>query len=488
MIFLVLLALALACMPVEWPRPIDTWTLRDAALSVLGLQFALIAAAARVAQLTRRRVGDPARIHDAAGFLSRWRSRHQFAQLAAYVIALYGLGWGWAMQSLGRRLAGDGPLPTGIELLILAPLPIQQFLAWLCFYDGEVALHGGQPFGGRFGYAVFQFRTQVALFLVPILILAVGQGLFRQFPGVFTDGIVRWLTPALTIALMVALPWMLRLVLRVRSLPPGELRDRLEATAKRLRFRCSDILLWDTKLGLANALIVGVLPRPRYVLLTDRLVQGMRPDEVEGVFGHEVGHVKHHHMLLYLAFLLGSAAIMSAAGDVADGLMRLEFPATYAEMESSGAGVSSWMGLPVVLVVGAYIFTVFGFLSRKCERQADLYGCRAVSCDDPDCLGHGPDTPRSEGGRGLCTTGIMTFMFALDDVARLNGMSRSRPGWLSAWQHGSIAKRVAFLDEVRLDRSRERQFQRYLWRLKFGLLVAMAILLVGLTGISFLLG
>ena len=51
--------------------------------------------------------------------------------------------------------------------------------------------------------------------------------------------------------------------------------------------------------------------------------------------------------------------------------------------------------------IGAYIFLVFGFLSRRCERQADLYGCRAVSCFRKDCFDHATDQ-----GIGFSTNNI----------------------------------------------------------------------------------
>ena len=35
-----------------------------------------------------------------------------------------------------------------------------------------------------------------------------------------------------------------------------------------------------------------------------RLVEELTPEEVEAVFGHEVGHVKHHHILFYVGFFL----------------------------------------------------------------------------------------------------------------------------------------------------------------------------------------
>src|SRR5206468_11439789 len=114
-----------------------------------------------------------------------------------------------------------------------------------------------------------------------------------------------------------------------------------------------------------------------------------------------------------------------------------------------------------------------GFLSRRCERQADIYGCRAVSCARSDCLDHEPGLIPSPGGKSLCPTGIRTFIHALEKVARINGISRSRPGWLQSWQHSTIASRVEFLQRVLADPSVEPRFQRTVFLVKWGLLIVL---------------
>jgi len=133
--------------------------------------------------------------------------------------------------------------------------------------------------------------------------------------------------------------------------------------------------------------------------------------------------------------------------------------------------------LPFFVLVGAYIFLVFGFLSRRCERQADIYGCRAVSCGRPDCQGHG-DSPECP-GHGLCPTGIRTFIDALEKVARLNGISRDRPGWLQSWQHSTIARRVEFLQRMLDDPGLEPRFQRVVGLVKWVFL----LILLGVLGL-----
>jgi Zn-dependent protease with chaperone function len=261
----------------------------------------------------------------------------------------------------------------------------------------------------------------------------------------------------LALAVFVTMPWILRLVLGLKPLPDSPVRNRLLATAQRLNFRCSNILLWNTRGGVANAMVAGMLPIPRYVVLTDRLIAELTPDEVEAVFGHEIGHVKHRHMLYYLSFLMLSLAVLW-------GTIALFLPPDMRE---------DLAVLPLVSAVGAYIFVVFGFLSRRCERQADIYGCRAVSCTRTDCMGHGAGTVLAPNGHGLCPTGIRTFIDALEKVAVLNGISRDRPGWLQSWQHSTIARRVEFLQHMLCDPGLEPRFQRRVGRVKWGLFLGL---------------
>src|SRR5207244_10158040 len=129
-------------------------------------------------------------------------------------------------------------------------------------------------------------------------------------------------------------------------------------------------------------------------------------------------------------------------------------------------------------LIGAYVFVVFGFLSRRCDRQADIYGCRAVSCAQSDCHEHDAGVDLLSGGRGLCPTGIRTFISALEKVASLNGISRERPGWLQSWQHSTIARRVEFLQCVLVDPSLERRFQRTVALVKWALFISLGALLL----------
>ncbi len=426
---------------------------------------------------------DPALRERLVARYERWRFIHQIGQLVVFLVVLAGLGWGWTVQHWWSQDARGLP---GTELLLLLPFLLGQIVTWLCFYDADRAVHRaahclvdgdsfGQnwvevqqprtvPFDGRWTYVAFQFRQKLALVFIPVLLLIAQKELGRLLPASWQgwNGLVYLALPGLA-GVFVGMPLLIRLLLGLRPLPDGPLRDRLLASARRLNFRASDLLLWNTRSGMANAMVIGLLPWLRYVVFTDRLLDEFSEEEVEAVFGHEVGHVRHHHMFYYLLFLVASMIVL---GLVVEQYLR-------------GAGEAiglhgEQMLFPAVGLLVVYVFVVFGFLSRRCERQADVFGCRAVSCHDPACRDHDAGTPLAAGGKGLCITGIRTFIQALEKVAQVNGINRERPGFLQSWQHSTIARRVGFLDRVLIDPSVEARFQRRLWWTKVGLLAVLA--------------
>jgi hypothetical protein len=81
------------------------------------------------------------------------------------------------------------------------------------------------------------------------------------------------------------------------------------------------------------------------------------------------------------------------------------------------------------------------------------------------------------GAGALCPTGVRTFIYALEKVAQVNGINRERPGFLQSWQHGSIARRVAFLYGLLKDPAAEPRFQRRVALVKWGLVGALGAVL-----------
>jgi Zn-dependent protease with chaperone function len=464
--FLLLLVLTFICLQRDWPAPLGILGPFGGALATWTLVGLVWLVAGRLTRELDRALRDRSiSCGELARRLAWGRRRLLYAQMVGLILALGLLGWGAVVKSLWQL---DGkPLP-GLELLILSPLLVGLLCAWARYYELERALQDpalpedAEPFPSRAGYLAAQARQNLILIAPPIILLFIQQCAFWLFPSLQYDELLLPLFGVgLLCAVFVLIPWVLRLLLGLEPLPPSPLRDRLFATAGRLGLRISDILVWKTRNTIANAMVTGPLPCLRYVILTDRLIRDLEPDEIEAVFGHEVGHVKHHHMLFYFSFMLSSLMVAVVLWNATTGM--------FTGMTSQGWFEASWFALDrsifqfvlqglLVSVLAAYVFVVFGFLSRRCERQADVFGCRTVSC--------------------------ATFIGSLEKVARLNGISRDQPGWLSSWQHSTIARRVAFLERMSRDPRVEFEFQRRVGLVKCAALMALGAALVVL-GIVF---
>jgi hypothetical protein len=93
----------------------------------------------------------------------------------------------------------------------------------------------------------------------------------------------------------------------------------------------------------------------------------------------------------------------------------------------------------------------FGFVSKRFEWQADLFGARSVTppaneCNQP-CPYHGTALPGNTESdplsatmpkSTLCATGATVFAETLHEIAALNGI----PINARSWRHSSIANRI----------------------------------------------
>jgi Zn-dependent protease with chaperone function len=417
-----------------------------------------------------------------------------FVNMAMAAVCVQVFGWGWLTQQvLIVEWEGKALLAPFAELAV--PLPFFAVLigSWIVYYDSELALYRmgmrgprGMEFWSRFAYFANHCRQFGLMVMLPVLLFVVQVTVERYLPESTRSDWYRLGTMAAVPLLILLMPLLMKPLLGFRSLPDGPERTRLEAVAKRLHFRCADFLLWPTRGVVANAMIMGLIPRFRYVVFTDRILEDLPPDELDAVFGHEVGHAKHGHIWFYGAFLALSVATLAAASMVIE-----------QRLNEVGVDIPSWaedwISFVPFAITGSYLFLVFGYLSRRCERQADVYGCRAVSCGDPNCLGHGSETVYLDGANGVCPTGVRTFIGALERVHLVNGNVESlvhRPTtlqgaiesffeWVKAWLHSTSSRRIAFLRSLIGNRERERAFQRQALALQWGLLLGLAAALYG---------
>lgn len=466
---LVALLIAFGLDNVAWFPPPDSP--REALASTIGGVAALAALAFGLGGWTAwraRRTGRPSRrVRRVFTMGSRLLAVGLLGVYAA-IIHLWGWPgvvldvWGWR----GSFLVDDA--------LILAPFLAAQFLVWWGLFYGERAILGippSQPGGRAARHLYLRERQSLALVLPIVLLFVVRNDVIGALRPSWRAA--PWAEPVelavLGMGILALSPVFIRLAWPTRSLPAGPLRERLESIADRAGFRCADILIWDTDHMMVNACVTGVLPRFRYVLLSDALLESLTPLELAAVFGHEVGHVAHRHLPFFLFFFVGCLALLTmVSGLFADLGDRL---AALLGLETGTLAMAPGLieGLIVLGCVGGFVWIVFGNLSRRFERQADVFGCKVVSGElpgggalpDPSAPGEVP----SRSAWPICPAGVRVFADALSSVARQNGIDAGA----RSWRHGSIASRIAFLQKLALAPEREPAFQKRVLRFRLGL-------------------
>lgn len=372
------------------------------------------------------------------------------------------LAWGWldAVRSVtGNLVAID-------EIVTLAPLVSIMALTWWSLYPIERRireaallrhLDEGQPIYrivGRGAYIFGCIRHQLMLTLLP-LVLVMG---WVEFVEQGANQGPAWMQSALagttsrtciTLAgvggLFLVAPLGLRIVWDTVPLGPGPMRDCIESVCRRHGVKVRNMLVWRTHGIMTNAAVMGVLPSIRYVLLTDTLLDQLTLREVEAVAAHEVGHVKHRHILWLAGAMLG---LLTSTSVVASIIVHVAF---------GPDAIEAWPGAASALVAVGTGLWLFGYVSRRCEWQADAFAAQHLSglATSAAIAPTGPVTITGEA--------VESMVSALDRVAHLNGVPVDR----KCWRHGSIRERQRRLATLVGRRVEDVPIDRVMGRLKW---------------------
>lgn len=364
--------------------------------------------------------------------LERWDAAAHALALAGFAALCLGLGW---------------PRRAGSYTVALLPWALAMAVHWWSM------AHVSRGRWTRLGHLWHQVRFA----LLPVAVALPVLDLCDRFGAAtgFTDWSFAHLGPASAVlgslglaALLVAgLPWALVRLWRARPMPDGELRRAFAQACERMGVGVGGLLVWPTGGGrFHNAMVLGVLSRLRYVLVTADLLQDFSDRQLMAVLGHELGHARHRHLWLFLLF----AAVVAMATWVlapllADRLHALPLPASLPPAVVEGA--------LAVAMLALWWRLAFGVLSRLCERQADLAGAELAG--DP-----------------------WVMQDALAMVGRLSGQAQDAP----SWRHYTLGQRIAWLERLRIDPGEGRRHHRrvaFAWWLlggtAAGLLAALAL-------------
>jgi STE24 endopeptidase len=265
-------------------------------------------------------------------------------------------------------------------------------------------------------------------FILPFLVLTLFADLIPylgavlpQTSSVTGDTLFYGFSIVLLLLMFAVYPYFIQLIWRCVPLNDPVLVPRLQALCDKAQFKHAGFKIWTVLNTSVTAAIVGIIPRFRYLMFTQGLLQHLTPDEVEAVLAHEIGHTRHHHLIIYPFIILAGVALSVVLND-----LFLQAALDYFYLKNILDPSPIWFSLELLtlFVFNAVFFAlyfrfVFGYFSRLFERQADLSGVE---------LGLPADNMRK----------------ALDTVAIISGNIHSHP----SWHHYSIDQRMQFLKEV----------------------------------------
>jgi STE24 endopeptidase len=306
---------------------------------------------------------------------------------------------------------------------------------------------------------ITNIRQQLLPIVIPILLIT----LFRDLlllARVGTSFGELMMVPAAGLVYLIS-PFLLIWLFNARPLPDSPLRKRLEAICTRCGLRYRNIMLWQTDYSMANAAVVGLLPGWRYVLLSDRLLETMTDREIEAVFAHELGHIVHNHMAWLVVFVATMVLASLGPGQMVEDWVRDHYPRL---LRNYALGVT-WAGL----VVAATII-LLGYLSRRLERQADVFAARMMEIDwgsltTQPAVSSTTPVPHSHVGE----KGSAIFAAALQRVAYVNNIPMRARGLF----HPSIARRLRYLDELSRDPAQTNHFDRVMSHIYAALILVL---------------
>lgn len=188
----------------------------------------------------------------------------------------------------------------------------------------------------------------------------------------------------------------------------------------KMGFRYRDLMRWPIFEGrIMTAGIMGVMPRYRYILITDSLMDILSVEELKAVMAHEVGHARYGHLYFYVLFFLGYIAISFGLFEIFSNLLAFN-PFLIELLNRTGGQAANLfyliLSIPILLTLLFYFRFLMGFFMRNFERQADLYSAVAMGSPAPT-------------------------ISSLEKIALISGKTRDLP----SWHHFSIKERVDYL-------------------------------------------
>ncbi len=256
------------------------------------------------------------------------------------------------------------------------------------------------------------------------------------------------------LSFIILVVWLPSIIVRLwgcQPLPEGPSRNLIEQFCTQQNLKYNNIVLWPLFEGrMLTAGVMGLHSRYRYLLVTPALLETMTPEEILAVMAHEIGHVKRHHLQLYLLLFLGFGLMAQLSASPLIGMLinsDIFIKAVELSNQPPETILTFASTTTLLLILIVYFRFVFGFFMRNFERQADLFALDAMGEARP-------------------------LINVFEKIAWLSGKIRDLP----SWHHFGIGQRIDYLTESEAD---HRLVDRHHRKVYLSLLLYMTVLVGG---------
>jgi STE24 endopeptidase len=265
------------------------------------------------------------------------------------------------------------------KLALIASWGIAWLLSWSAFYDIERHFGStGYETHSRARYVACHARFYLGLVILPVALAWLWCDIAKMVANRYSSvEHLGWVFGGGLLVLCLAFPPLLVRIWPTRPLPEGNLREQLLKCAERAGVKIQQILVWDTHGTMCNAAYAGLLPRWRYILLTDSLLDRLNPHETRAAFCHELGHIRLHHTRTRLAWLtapLGGWYLANSLG----AQLAAHWPTMALAVQASVRSTAPWLELVLTFYLPLATIAIllswhFRSLSRRMELEADQW-------------------------------------------------------------------------------------------------------------------
>ena len=260
------------------------------------------------------------------------------------------------------------------EMLILSPMLLALIGSWIVQFDYQSAsIPLDKRFKERIEFVSIRCRIYLAIVLLPIFLLVLIKDLW-PFLGSVSPAIGTLAATIALTSLFCLMPLMISWLWSNRALAESEGRAELLALCRSHRMSVKDIRIWDTGHRIVNALVAGVFPKFRLLMMSDLLLSSFPKNELKSVLLHEAGHVRLNHLPIRIGFVLLPAFAMVCIESDQNQTMRTLIDSVWVLNHFSVD-----LGVLLGLIFLVYVCLITAWLSRNMEFEADLYAVGAFS-------------------------------------------------------------------------------------------------------------